>query len=77
MKQLKVYRVASGLLGQNHQALLLAEDSGSEGIRAEDLIFSGFNPIRIQKFLQELQWPGFAFPANGEILEQRGYSFRG
>ena len=77
MRKLKVFRGALGLLGQKHQVLLLVEDSGSEGITADDPILNGFDRVKILKILQELQWPGFVLASNGEIPGQRWYSLRG
>lgn len=77
MRRLKVYKKALVLLGPSHKdVLLLVEDSGSESITVDDLISNGFGCIKILEALQELLWPGFAFPVNGRVSEQRCCSFQ-
>ena len=75
--RLKVHRKALGLLDPFRQIVLsLMEDSGSASMTVDDLISNGFGCIKIPEALQELQWPGLAFPVNGRVSGQRWCSFQ-
>lgn len=75
--RLKVYRKVLGLLDPFRQIVMsVMEDSGSASITVDDLISNGFGCIKILEALQELQWPGFAFPINDRVSRQRWCSFQ-
>jgi len=75
--RLKGFKRFPGLLGQNHQVLLLVEDSSFGGMTVDGFVrLNRFDLTEILEILQELQWAGFTYLNNGRISEQRWYSLK-
>ena len=75
--RLKGFKRFPGLLGQNHQVLLLVGNSSFGGMTVDGFVrLNGFDLTKILEILQELQQPRFTYPGNGRISEQRWYSLK-